>query len=70
MPVIAYDIYWDEAFAKEHGVTRCATMDEVLRQADVISLHCFLSDETRGMHQPGDHRQHEGRRRGAELRPG
>jgi len=49
MPVIAYDIYWDEAFAKEYGVTRCATMDEVLHQADVVSLHCFLSDETRGM---------------------
>jgi D-3-phosphoglycerate dehydrogenase len=49
MPVIAYDIHWDEAFAREHGIVRCATMDEVLRGADVISLHCFLSEETRGM---------------------
>ncbi|MCC6880976.1 MAG: phosphoglycerate dehydrogenase [Verrucomicrobiales bacterium] len=49
MPVIAYDIYWDEGFATEHGVTRCQTMNEVLEQADVISLHCFLSDETRGL---------------------
>lgn len=49
MPVIAYDIYWDEAFAKEYDVRRCASMNEVLEQADVISLHCFLSDETRGM---------------------
>ena len=24
-------------------------MDDVLTQADVVSLHCFLSDETRGM---------------------
>jgi len=49
MPVIAYDIYWDEAFAAEHGVKRCETMDDVLHEADVVSLHCFLSDETRGM---------------------
>ncbi len=49
MPVIAYDIYWDGAFAEEHGVTRCDSMDDVLKQADVVSLHCFLSDETRGM---------------------
>jgi D-3-phosphoglycerate dehydrogenase len=49
MPVIAYDIHWDEEFAAAHGVTRCATMDDVLRQADVVSLHCFLSEETRGM---------------------
>jgi D-3-phosphoglycerate dehydrogenase len=49
MPVIAFDPYWDEAFAASHEVTRCATMDEVLMQADVVSLHCNLSDETRGM---------------------
>ncbi len=49
MPVIAFDPYWDEEFAAEHGVQRCATMDEVLTGADVVSLHCFLSDETRGM---------------------
>ena len=49
MPVIAYDVYWDEEFAAEHGVERKETMDEVLINADVISLHCFLSDETRGL---------------------
>jgi len=49
MPVIAFDPYWDEEFAAEHGVRRCETMDDVLTGADVVSLHCFLSDETRGM---------------------
>ena len=49
MEVLAFDPHWDEAFAVQHQVTRCATMDEVLAQADVISLHCFLSDETRGL---------------------
>ncbi len=49
MPTIAYDIYWDEEFANEYGVTRCETMDDVLHQADVVSLHCFLDDKTRDM---------------------
>jgi len=49
MDVIAFDPYWDEAFAAKHGITRCATMDEVLTQSDVVSLHCNLTDETRGM---------------------
>ena len=49
MSVIACDPFWDEAFAAAHGIKRCATMDDVLLGADVVSLHCFLSDETRGM---------------------
>ena len=49
MEVIASDPWWDESFAAQHQVRRCATMDEVLVQADIVSLHCFLSDETRGM---------------------
>jgi len=49
MPVIAFDPYWDGEFADAHGVRRCATMDEVLTGADIVSLHCFLNDETRGM---------------------
>ncbi|MEI6605909.1 MAG: phosphoglycerate dehydrogenase [Verrucomicrobiota bacterium] len=49
MHVIACDPFWDAAFAAEHQVTRCATMDEVLERADVVSLHCNLTDDTRGM---------------------
>jgi len=49
MSVITYDPYFDEAFAAEHGVKRCATMDEVLLEANVVSLHCFLDENTRGM---------------------
>ncbi len=49
MPVIAYDLYWDDAFATTHGVAKRESIDAVLRDADVVSLHCFLSDETRGM---------------------
>ncbi len=49
MPVIAYDPYFDEAFAAEHDVKRCETMDEVLTSANVVSLHCFLDENTHGM---------------------
>ncbi len=49
MEVIAYDPYFDGAFAYKHKVGRCADMDEVLFNADVVSLHCFLDDSTRGM---------------------
>lgn len=49
MSVIAYDPYFDEAFAEEHGVSRCETMDDVLTGANVVSLHCFLDENTRGM---------------------
>ncbi|MDA7922835.1 phosphoglycerate dehydrogenase [Verrucomicrobiales bacterium] len=49
MPVIAYDPYFDEAFAAEHNVKRCESMDEVLTGANVVSLHCFLDEKTHGM---------------------
>tara|TARA_R110002096_G_scaffold229871_1_gene419494 strand:+ start:158 stop:1009 length:852 start_codon:yes stop_codon:yes gene_type:complete len=49
MNVIAFDPYFDEAFAEKHDVTRCATMDDVLLGANVVSLHCFLDEKTHGM---------------------
>ncbi|MEM7146606.1 MAG: phosphoglycerate dehydrogenase [Verrucomicrobiota bacterium] len=49
MPVIAYDPYFDEAFAAAHDVKKADSMDEVLHNADVVSLHCFLDDTTRDM---------------------
>lgn len=49
MQVIGFDPYWDEAFATEHAVEKCASMDEVLRRANIVSLHCFLDDTTHGM---------------------
>jgi len=48
MSCIAYDIYWDEEFAKKHNVARMATRDDVLKNADIVSLHVNLSDDTRG----------------------
>ena len=48
MKVIAYDIYWDEQFAKDNDIQYLCSADEVADQADVLSLHMFLTDENRG----------------------
>jgi D-3-phosphoglycerate dehydrogenase len=47
MKVCAFDLYWDEAFAKEHGVERKPAAEDVLREADVVSLHMNLTDDNR-----------------------
>jgi phosphoglycerate dehydrogenase-like enzyme len=47
MTVLGYDLYWDPDFARHHGVTRVESLDEILRRADVISLHVNLTPETR-----------------------
>lgn len=49
MKVIAFDIYWDEAFAAAHEVERCADADTLLTQADIVSLHTNLTEETRDL---------------------
>ena len=42
MEVLAFD-----KFAQDDGVARMVTLDELLAQSDVISLHCPLTDETK-----------------------
>ena len=48
MRVMAYDVFRDEEFAREHDVTY-ASLEEVLTSADYISLSMSLTEETRGM---------------------
>lgn len=49
MEPIGYDIYWDEAFAKQYNVRRAANLDELFAASDYISLHTNLTPETRDM---------------------
>lgn len=49
MRPIGYDVFWDEAFAAEHGVARAATRDELFATSDYVSLHTNLTPETRDL---------------------
>lgn len=48
MDVIAYDPYFDTAFAAEHGI-RQMELNDLIPQADVISLHVPLTEQTKHM---------------------
>jgi D-3-phosphoglycerate dehydrogenase / 2-oxoglutarate reductase len=36
MKVVGFDVYWDEKFAREHGVKRAASLDEVFAGEPII----------------------------------
>lgn len=44
--VIAYDPYPDPTAAAENGITYVTTLEELLRRADIVSLHCPLTEST------------------------
>ncbi len=46
MNILAYDLYPDEAFAREYNV-KMVTLDELYEGSDIISLHCPLTEETK-----------------------
>ncbi|MFW5845954.1 MAG: phosphoglycerate dehydrogenase [Planctomycetota bacterium] len=48
MRCCGFDLYWPDQFAAEQEVQRLDSADAVLEQADVVSLHTNLTDETRG----------------------
>jgi D-3-phosphoglycerate dehydrogenase len=49
MSVIGFDIYWDDKFAQANQVKRATTIEEVLQNSDIVTLHTNLTDETRHM---------------------
>jgi D-3-phosphoglycerate dehydrogenase len=49
MKPVGYDVHWDEAFAREQGIPRAATLDEVFAASDYLSLHTNLTPETRDL---------------------
>jgi D-3-phosphoglycerate dehydrogenase len=48
MNCIAFDRYWDDAFAKEHNVRKMDSAEGVLKEADIVSLHMNLDETNRG----------------------
>jgi len=47
MSAVAFDVFWDETFAKDYNVQRADCAETVLKTADVISLHMPATAETR-----------------------
>lgn len=48
MKILAYDVFMDTQFAEEHDVT-FVTLEELLQQSDIVSLHAFLDAKSRKM---------------------
>ena len=46
MNVLGYDVYWEDNFAGQHGIDRAENLEDLLRAADVITLHTNLTPET------------------------
>ncbi len=47
MPVLAYDPHVSALAWPTGGVERCASLNELLRRADAVSIHCVLNAQTR-----------------------
>jgi len=52
--LIGFGSHWDPAFAAEHRIERVATIEEVLRRADIVSLHTKLTPATRHLINAGN----------------
>ncbi|MFS0911145.1 phosphoglycerate dehydrogenase [Microbacterium sp. 179-I 3D2 NHS] len=48
MDIVAYDPYFDAEFAAAHGIRRLE-LDDLLREADFVTLHLFLDESTRNL---------------------
>lgn len=47
LKLIGYGNYWDEDFARWNDIQRVETIEDALRQADIVSLHTKLTPQTR-----------------------
>lgn len=49
LKLVGFDPYAPDEVFRDLGATRCKTLDELLPQAEILSLHCPLTDETRAI---------------------
>ena len=48
MKCVGFDLHWDAAFAQKYAMARAPSLDQAVRQADVVSLHMSLDERNRG----------------------
>ena len=44
-----YDVFWDDDFAAKHKVQRIEQVSDLLKDCDIISLNCPLTEQTRDL---------------------
>ncbi len=49
MRIFAYDPYLPETIFAEYKATRITSMDQIFSEADIITLHVLLTEETKGL---------------------
>ena len=54
LSLLGYGNYWEESFTTELGVRRCLDLGQLLREADIVSLHTKLTPETRHLLNAGN----------------
>lgn len=54
LKILGYGHHWDEDFARQHQVERVGNFDDLLRRADIISLHTKLTPATRHLINAGN----------------
>jgi len=47
MKVLAYDVFWDEPFAKQYGVTKANSVEDIFQRSDILTLHLHLTEQNR-----------------------
>ena len=47
MHILAFDIVWDERFARQYDVHRTQSADQIAQQADVLTLHMNLTNQNK-----------------------
>ena len=54
MGVLGFDVYWEDNFANKHGICRAEKLEDLLRNADIATLHTNLTPETRHLINSGN----------------
>lgn len=49
LALIGFDPYADDEIFERHGVERCAKLEDLLTRANIVSLHCPLTAQTRSL---------------------
>lgn len=49
LTLVGFDPYAPDGTFEALSVTRCTTVEDMLAQSDILSLHCPLTDQTRGL---------------------